>query len=129
MPTSSTKKTTKASFAGSVFSSDQWTAIKNSGGFFSQMEIDFADLTSDLTIAQITGKEIWTSIGGFIPSDLKQALKNAGYKKGTCAQCPSCAQCPACHSCENTQWNTLSILMTILSAVLALVLAAVIYKR
>lgn len=94
--------------------------ICNGPNVWAKCNIDFATLTGDLWMGD--SLQTLISVGGFIPNDVKAALTDAGYlhKQELEQECHRsvCGKCPHC-----SQWNTLSITMTITSSVLVLILA------
>jgi hypothetical protein len=69
------KMTTNVQIFGSTGGQENlWKGIKESTGVNIKANIDFSNLSGDLALSSSDPTDNYTSVGGFIKSDLKNAL-------------------------------------------------------
>ena len=129
--------------------SNIWKGIAASGGIQAKANIDFNDLSGDLSLAGVTTSATdptWTSVGGLIKSDLEHALSAAGYIKASACPKNSASQsdkpqhsasqsdkpqhsASQSDNSKNNLWNGLSIAMTCATGVLLLTVMLMMIRR
>ena len=125
--------TTNVQISGSTGGQDNlWKDIKDSTGVNVKTNIDFSNLSGDLALGSYSDSDNYTSVGGFIKSDLQTALLNAGYIKKS--ECPTPTPTPTPTpsgptDCKKNLWNGLSIVMTCVAGLFLVIILIMLTKK